>query len=74
VGGKPQSLAIIEIKAPSMTFPNQEVKDAFVKKVTDIVDELKAGSHPSLNVPYPAMAQRCPQFVSDKNPQKNQKP
>lgn len=46
VGGKPQSLAIIEIKAPSMTFPNQEVKDAFVKKVTDIIDELKAGAHP----------------------------
>lgn len=46
VGGKPQSLAIIEIKAPSVTFPNQEVKDHFVKQVTDLVDELKAGTHP----------------------------
>ena len=46
VGGKPQSLAIVEVKVPGITFPNAEVKQGFVTAVTDIVDRLKAGSHP----------------------------
>ena len=45
VGGKPQSLAIVEVKVPPITFPNAEVKQAFVGTVTDIIDRLKAGSH-----------------------------
>lgn len=45
-GGKLQSLAIVEVKVPSVTFPNQEIRDAFVKEATDIIDSLKAGSHP----------------------------
>ncbi len=45
VGGKPQSLAIVEVKVPAITFPNAEVKQAFVGAVTDIIDRLKAGSH-----------------------------
>lgn len=44
--GKPQSLAVVEVKVPSITFPNREVRQAFVGRVTDIIDELKAGSHP----------------------------
>jgi phenylpyruvate tautomerase PptA (4-oxalocrotonate tautomerase family) len=56
VGGKPQSLAIVEVKVPSTTFPNAEVKQAFVGAVTDIVDRLKAGAHPRdrtfVNVTY----------------------
>ena len=56
VGGKPGSLAIIEVKVPSVTFPNHEVQQAFVARVTDIIDELKAGSHPRsrtfINVTY----------------------
>lgn len=55
-GGKPQSLAIVEVKVPPMTFPDQSVKDAFVKAATDIIDELKAGEHPRertfVNVTY----------------------
>ena len=46
VGGKSQSLAVVAVTAPPITFPNQEVKAAFVKGATDIIDELKAGSHP----------------------------
>ena len=46
VGGKPQSLAIVEVKVPAITFPSAEVKQAFVGAVTDIIDRLKAGSHP----------------------------
>ena len=56
VGGKPQSLAIVEVKVPAITFPNAEVKQAFVGAVTDIIDRLKAGSHPHdrtfVNVTY----------------------
>ncbi|SED96195.1 hypothetical protein SAMN05444161_4495 [Rhizobiales bacterium GAS191] len=56
VGGKPQSLAIVEVKVPAITFPNAEVKQAFVGAVTDIIDQLKAGSHPRertfVNVTY----------------------
>jgi phenylpyruvate tautomerase PptA (4-oxalocrotonate tautomerase family) len=55
-GGHAQSLALIEVKVPSVTFPAQPVKDSFVKTVTDIVDELKAGPHPRertfVNVSY----------------------
>jgi hypothetical protein len=55
VGGKPQSLAIVEVKVPAITFPNAEVKQAFVGAVTNIIDRLKAGNHPRertfVNVP-----------------------
>jgi len=54
--GKPQSLAVIEVKVPSVTFPNREVQQAFVQRVTDVIDELKAGEHPRartfVNVTY----------------------
>jgi phenylpyruvate tautomerase PptA (4-oxalocrotonate tautomerase family) len=46
VDGKPQSLAVIEVKVPSVTFPNREVQRAFIQRVTDVIDELKAGQHP----------------------------
>jgi phenylpyruvate tautomerase PptA (4-oxalocrotonate tautomerase family) len=56
VGGKPQSLAIVEVKVPAITFPNADVKEKFVAAVTDIVDRLKTGSHPRertfVNVTY----------------------
>ncbi len=56
VGGKPQSLAIVEVKVPAIAFPNAEVKQAFVGAVTDIIDRLKAGTHPRertlVNVTY----------------------
>lgn len=56
VGGKPQSLAVVEVKVPSTTFPNRTVQKAFVERVTDIIDELKAGAHPRtrtfVNVTY----------------------
>jgi phenylpyruvate tautomerase PptA (4-oxalocrotonate tautomerase family) len=56
VGGKPQSLAIVEVKVPAITFPDDAVKQAFVGAVTDIIDRLKAGSHPRertfVNVSY----------------------
>jgi phenylpyruvate tautomerase PptA (4-oxalocrotonate tautomerase family) len=55
-GGEAQSLAVIEVKVPSVTFPSPEVKQAFVAKVTDIVHELRAGDHPRsrtfVNVTY----------------------
>jgi hypothetical protein len=46
VGGRPQSLAVIEVKVPSLTFATSEIQQTFVRRVTDIIDELKAGSHP----------------------------
>ena len=56
VGGKPQSLAVVEVKVPGMTFPNAEVKQAFVSAVTDIIDKYQSGSHPRartyVNVTY----------------------
>lgn len=56
VDGKPQSLAIVEVKVPAITFPNAEVKQEFVAAVTDIIDRLKAGTHPRertyVNVTY----------------------
>jgi phenylpyruvate tautomerase PptA (4-oxalocrotonate tautomerase family) len=55
-GGQPQSLAVIEIKVPSVTFPNAEVCQTFISEVTDIIDRLKAGTHPRqrtfVNVTY----------------------
>ncbi|RKF49795.1 hypothetical protein [Paraburkholderia fungorum] len=55
-GGKPQSLAVVEVKVPAATFPNTEVKQAFVSAATDIIDRLSAGSHPRertfVNVTY----------------------
>lgn len=41
-----QSLAVVEVKIPAITFPDQAVKSAFVSAVTDIIDRLKAGAHP----------------------------
>ncbi|MFL9994975.1 4-oxalocrotonate tautomerase [Paraburkholderia sediminicola] len=56
VGGKPQSLAVVEVKVPATTFPNTDVKQTFVSEVTDIIDRLSAGSHPRertfVNVTY----------------------
>lgn len=45
-GGMRQSLAVVEVKVPSVTFSTSEIRETFVKRVTDIIDELKAGSHP----------------------------
>jgi phenylpyruvate tautomerase PptA (4-oxalocrotonate tautomerase family) len=56
VGESPASLAVIEVKVPSVTFQGRAVQEAFVARVTDIVDELKAGAHPRsrtfVNVTY----------------------
>jgi phenylpyruvate tautomerase PptA (4-oxalocrotonate tautomerase family) len=55
-GGKSQSLAVVEVKVPATTFPNTEVKQAFVSAVTDIIDRLNTGAHPRertyVNVTY----------------------
>ncbi|MBD8879920.1 hypothetical protein IHE49_05455 [Rhodanobacter sp. 7MK24] len=55
-GGRPQSLAVVEVKVPAATFPDANVKQVFVGEVTDIIDRLKAGSHPRertfVNVTY----------------------
>lgn len=55
-GGQHQSLAVVEVKVPSVTFPTAEVKQAFVSEVTDIIDRLKQGTHPRertyVNVTY----------------------
>ena len=56
VDGTPQSLAVIEVKVPATTFPNADVRQAFIARVTDVIDELKAGQHPRdrtyVNVTY----------------------
>jgi phenylpyruvate tautomerase PptA (4-oxalocrotonate tautomerase family) len=56
VGGESASLAVIEIKVPSVTFSDRKSQEAFVSAVTKIVDELKAGAHPTsrtfVNVTY----------------------
>ena len=56
VAGKPQSLAVIEVKVPSVTFVTREAQQAFVARVTDVIDELQAGTHPRsrtyVNVTY----------------------
>ncbi|HYQ17567.1 MAG TPA: hypothetical protein VEQ58_17460 [Polyangiaceae bacterium] len=46
VAGKPQSLAVIDVKVPSVTFREREVQQRFVAAATDLIDELKAGPHP----------------------------
>ena len=45
-GGEAQSLAVVAVTVPALTFPTPEVRQAFVQRVTDIIDELKAGDHP----------------------------
>jgi phenylpyruvate tautomerase PptA (4-oxalocrotonate tautomerase family) len=56
VGGVATSLAVIEVKVPSVTFRDRQSQERFVAAVTDAVDELKAGSHPRahtfVNVTY----------------------
>lgn len=56
VGGRAQSLAIVEVKVPAVTFSNAQIRQAFVGEVTDIIDKLKAGTHPRertfVNVTY----------------------
>jgi phenylpyruvate tautomerase PptA (4-oxalocrotonate tautomerase family) len=56
VGGQAASLAVIEIKVPSVTFRDRATQQRFVATVTDIVDELAAGDHPRertfVNVTY----------------------
>lgn len=56
VGGEPASLAVIEVKVPSVTFRDRAAQESFVSNVTKIVDELKAGHHPTsrtfVNVTY----------------------
>jgi phenylpyruvate tautomerase PptA (4-oxalocrotonate tautomerase family) len=58
VHGRPQSLAVIEVKVPSITFGTREIQSDFVERVTEIVDELRAGDHPRsrtfVNVTYAA--------------------
>jgi len=46
VEGRPQSLAVIEVKVPSITFANAAVQQAFIERVTNVIDELRAGEHP----------------------------
>lgn len=46
VGGEPSSLALIEVKVPSLTFGERATREQFVANVTRIVDELRAGDHP----------------------------
>lgn len=56
VDGKAQSLAVIEVKVPAITFPDDDVKQSFITAITNIVDRLKAGDHPRertyVNVTY----------------------
>jgi phenylpyruvate tautomerase PptA (4-oxalocrotonate tautomerase family) len=56
VGGQPQSLAIIEVKVPSVTFRDRAAQQRFVEAVTDAVEQHKAGGHPKsrtfVNVTY----------------------
>ncbi|GGA19459.1 hypothetical protein [Dyella nitratireducens] len=56
VGGQPQSLAVVEVKVPAITFPNAQVTQAFISEVTEIIDQHKADSHPRertfVNVTY----------------------
>ena len=56
VAGLPQSLAVVEVKVPSATFTEQATREKFVQTVTDLIDELRAGSHPKqrtfVNITY----------------------
>jgi hypothetical protein len=47
VGGEAASLAVIELKVPALTFRDRASQQGFVAAVTKIVDELKAGAHPT---------------------------
>jgi phenylpyruvate tautomerase PptA (4-oxalocrotonate tautomerase family) len=55
-GGKPQSLAVIEVKVPAVTFATPQISQLFIGEVTDIIDQYKAGAHPRertfVNVTY----------------------
>jgi phenylpyruvate tautomerase PptA (4-oxalocrotonate tautomerase family) len=46
VAGKAQSLAVVEVKVPAITFATPEIQQKFVERVTNIIDEIKAGPHP----------------------------
>jgi phenylpyruvate tautomerase PptA (4-oxalocrotonate tautomerase family) len=46
VGGKRQSLAVVELKVPSVTFRDRAMQQTFIDSVTGLIDELKAGDHP----------------------------
>ena len=46
VHGQAASLAVIEVKVPSVTFQGRESQESFVRAATELVDELKAGTHP----------------------------
>jgi len=56
VGGQAQSLALIELKVPSVTFRDRATQQRFIEAVTNIVDELSTGEHPKsrtfVNVSY----------------------
>ena len=56
VDGESRSLAVVEVKVPSLTFPTREVQQAFVTRVTDLIDSLSRGDHPRartfVNVTY----------------------
>lgn len=56
VGGKAQSVAIVEVKVPSATFRDRATQQRFVAEATDVIDALKAGDHPKtrtyVNVMY----------------------
>lgn len=56
VGGRAESLAVVEIKVPSVTFQDRAVQQRFVEEATRIIDELRAGDHPKertfVNVAY----------------------
>jgi phenylpyruvate tautomerase PptA (4-oxalocrotonate tautomerase family) len=54
--GKAQSLAVVEVKVPGVTFADQKIRDDFVTTVTDIIDRLKGSDHPKsrtfVNITY----------------------
>lgn len=56
VSGGPKSLAVIEVKVPSVTFRDRASQQRFVAAVTDAIDQYKAGDHPKsrtfVNVTY----------------------
>jgi len=56
VGGLAQSLAVVEVKVPSVTFTERATREKFVQTVTDLIHELRAGSHPKqrtfVNITY----------------------
>lgn len=42
--GKREKIAVVELKVPSFVLPNQEIKTAWVKGVTDIVERHAEGA------------------------------